>query len=75
MAYCINETLERFVNSHKNLFKSVNGQKAKDLVRALIYEKLTRSSTATNKEFAEGQVLGIMSTDANKTDDIFNLVS
>ncbi len=52
--YCANEMLERFGNSHKNLFKSVNGQKAKNLVRALIFEKLTKSSSATNKDFAEG---------------------
>lgn len=54
LGYCANEMLERFGTSHKNLFKSVNGQKAKNLVRALIYEKLIKSSSATNKDFAEG---------------------
>lgn len=54
LLYCINEMFERFGSSHKNITKSVNGQKAKNLVRALIYKKLTTISNATNKEFAEG---------------------
>jgi hypothetical protein len=73
--YCLNEMFERFGNSHKNIAKSLNGQKAKNLVRAMIYKKLLTISPATNKEFAEGQILGIMSTDANRADEIFNIVS
>ena len=75
LAYCCNEMFERFGSLHKNLRKSVNGQKAKNLVRALIFQKITTISSATNKDFAEGQILGLISTDANKADDIFNLLS
>jgi len=54
VAYCLNEMFERFGSLHKNLAKSVNGQKAKNVVRALIFKKITTISSATNKEFAEG---------------------
>jgi len=47
--YCLNELFERFGNSHKDIGKHIFGVKAKNLIRALIFEKCTKISNSTNK--------------------------
>lgn len=75
LLYCGNELLEKFGNSHKDIGKHLYGVKAKNLLRALIFEKCTLISHSTNKSFEEGQILGLLSTDANKADDLFHMVA
>ena len=51
---CAIVILERLGNSHKDRVKNISGVRAKNLVRGLIYEKVTTISVATNKDFGEG---------------------
>ena len=51
LLYCLNELIERFGNSHKDIGKHLYGVKAKNLIRALIFEKCTTISNSTNKSF------------------------
>ena len=54
LLYCLNELFERFGNSHKDIGKNLYGVKAKNLLRALVFEKCTSISNSTNKNFEEG---------------------
>lgn len=56
---------ERLGNSHKDRRKNISGIRAKNLVSGLVFEKITSISDATNKEFGEGQIMSLISKDAN----------
>jgi len=73
--YCTNELLERFGNSHKDIAKHIYGVKAKNLIRALIFEKCTSISHSTNKNFEEGQILDLLTNDSGKADHMFHMVA
>lgn len=45
---------ERLGNSHKDRLKFISGARAKNVMRALIYDKLTTISLATNKDYNAG---------------------
>jgi len=54
LLYCLNELFEKFGNAHKDIGKHLYGVKAKNLLRALVFEKCTLISNSTNKHFEEG---------------------
>ncbi len=66
---------ERLGNSHKDRIKNISGIRARNLIRGLIYEKITTISEATNKEYREGQIMTLMSKDANEADFLFHLLA
>ena len=45
------------------------------MIRGLVYEKITTISEATNKEFREGQIMTLISKDADEADFLFHLVA
>jgi hypothetical protein len=73
--FIANELFERFCNQNKDVFKNRNGNKAKNVLKNCIYRKFSTISNASNKEFAEGELLGLMSEDAQKADDIFHMIA
>jgi ABC-type multidrug transport system fused ATPase/permease subunit len=64
-----------FVNKHKEQYVDTKGDKAVNLLRTVIYKKLGKVSGATNKKFAEGQIIELMNTDAHKAEEIFDILS
>ena len=40
-----------------------------------IYSKFSKISNATNKEFAEGELIGLIADDAEKAEDIFHMIA
>jgi ABC-type multidrug transport system fused ATPase/permease subunit len=44
-------------------------------MRTVIYKKISRISPATNKGFQEGQIIELMSSDAQKAEEIFEMIS
>jgi len=47
----------------------------RNLVRGLVYEKLTTISHATNKEFGEGQMMGLISKEATETSELYHMIA
>lgn len=45
------------------------------MVRGLLYEKITTISEATNKDFREGQIMTLISKDANEADRLLHLIA
>lgn len=57
------------------MYKNRNGNKAKNVLKNCVYSKFQTISNASNKEFAEGELLGLMTEDAQKADDIFHMIA
>jgi ABC-type transport system involved in cytochrome bd biosynthesis fused ATPase/permease subunit len=64
---CAISLFERLGNSHKDRVKSN--------VRALIYEKVTKISHATNNNFGEGQIMGLIDKEASEAEKLFHLLA
>ena len=72
---CAIVIFERIGNSHKDRCRIIAGVRARNLVKAVLYKKMTTVSHATNKDFGEGQIMGLISKDADKADDLFKIIS
>ena len=59
-----NELFERFCNMNKDVLKNRNGNKAKNVIKNCIYAKFAQISNASNKEFAQGELVGLIAEDA-----------
>lgn len=66
---------ERLGSSHKDRYKNLSGARAKNLLRAVIYDKITTISVATNKDFGEGHIMGLLAKDANQAEELFKLTT
>lgn len=51
---CAIVIFERIGNSHKDRCRIISGVRARNLVKGVLYEKITTLSNATNKDFGEG---------------------
>lgn len=55
-----------FFDRQKDLKETLYGDKAKNLMRTVIFDKFSLISNATNKSFQEGQILELIHTDSQK---------
>jgi hypothetical protein len=49
---------------NKDVLKNRNGNKAKNVIKNCIYAKFAQISNASNKEFAQGELVGLIAEDA-----------
>ena len=71
LLFAANELSETYFGCYKEILTTIEGVKAKNLIRSVIFEKFQTISEATNKEFAEGQLLNLMSGDASRAESMF----
>jgi ABC-type multidrug transport system fused ATPase/permease subunit len=72
--FAANELSETYFGCYKEILTTTEGVKAKNLIRSVIFEKFQTISESTNKEFAEGQLLNLMSGDASKAESMFTML-
>mmetsp|Transcript_41880 Transcript_41880/g.48427 ORF Transcript_41880/g.48427 Transcript_41880/m.48427 type:complete len:105 (+) Transcript_41880:1-315(+) len=51
---------------HASFYQELLGNKSSNALRALIYNKTLRLSPATNKEFAQGEIINFIEVDSGK---------
>jgi hypothetical protein len=71
----LNELVHVFLDRHKDLYIETQGHKAKNLLKTVIFKKFSLISSATNKVYQEGQILNLMSSDASKAEEIFDMIA
>jgi ABC-type transport system involved in cytochrome bd biosynthesis fused ATPase/permease subunit len=66
---------ERLGNSHKDRLKNISSVRAKNLIRAVVYDKITTVSVASSKDYGEGQIMSLLSRDAQQAEELFHIVA
>ena len=72
---CLVVIFERLGNSHKDRVKQGSGERAKNICREIVFDKMTTYSLQANKDLGEGELLALISTDCNKAEQIFHYVA
>ena len=72
--FSINEAAETYLTCQKDILNTTDCDKAKNLIRIVIFEKFQSISEATNKDFEEGELLDLITKDAQKVEELFGMV-
>ncbi len=70
----INEAAETYLTCQKDILNTTDCDKAKNLIRIVIFEKFQSISEATNKDLEEGELLDLITKDAQKVEELFGMV-
>ena len=63
-ALCGTQILNYLLMEHMSYFNVLTGRRSSNAVIAFIYEKYSRISAATNKDFSSGQIVNFVQVDA-----------
>ena len=63
-ALCMTQLVNFVLIEHMSYLNILSGRRSSNSVIAFIYQKYSRISAATNKEFASGQIVNFVQVDA-----------
>ena len=72
LIYLALDLIQNFVWMQSNFLQSVLAVKCSHGVVSLIYEKVLKISSATNKEFTQGEIINFINVDVSKIDQVAN---
>lgn len=63
---CGTQILSYFISEHMAYYNVLTGRRSSNAVIAFIYQKYSRISSATNKDFSSGQIVNFVQVDAQR---------
>ena len=63
---CFSMLISYLINEHQSYYNVLTGRRSSNAIIALIYQKNSKISAATNKDFSSGQIVNFVQVDAQR---------